>query len=92
MGQTVTAGEHSWTKIEGMTEDSRKEPHFETTFKSNLYNDEATEVDAFRALMPLSKTALFMPLLHVPLGQYKIQTGTYKGSLKSKQARCKYCA
>ncbi len=29
---------------------------------------------------------------HVPLGQYKVLSGTYKGSLKSKQARCKYCA
>jgi hypothetical protein len=29
---------------------------------------------------------------HVPLGQYKVTSGTYKGTLKSKQARCKYCA
>jgi hypothetical protein len=29
---------------------------------------------------------------HVSLGQYKVLTGTYKGSVKSKQARCKYCA
>ena len=29
---------------------------------------------------------------HVPLGQYKVLSGTYKVSLKSKQARCKYCA
>lgn len=28
---------------------------------------------------------------HVPLGQYRVTSGTYKGSLKSKQARCKYC-
>jgi hypothetical protein len=29
---------------------------------------------------------------HVPIGQYKVLSGTYKGSVKSKQARCKYCA
>ena len=29
---------------------------------------------------------------HVSMGQYRVLTGTYKGSLKSKQARCKYCA
>jgi hypothetical protein len=45
MGETMTAGEYTWTRIEGMTEDSRKEPHFETTLKSNLLNDETTEVD-----------------------------------------------
>jgi hypothetical protein len=28
---------------------------------------------------------------HVPLGQYKVISGAYKGSVKSKQARCKYC-
>ena len=28
---------------------------------------------------------------HVPIGQYKVTSGTYKGSVKSKQARCKYC-
>jgi hypothetical protein len=28
---------------------------------------------------------------HVPLGQYSVTSETYKGSLKSKQARCKYC-
>ena len=28
---------------------------------------------------------------HVPLGQYKVTSGAYKGSVKSKQARCKYC-
>ena len=28
---------------------------------------------------------------HVPLGQYKVISGTHKGAIKSKQARCKYC-
>ena len=28
---------------------------------------------------------------HVAIGLYKVKAGTYKGSLKSKQARCKYC-
>jgi hypothetical protein len=58
MGETVTAGEYRWTRVEGMLEDCRKEPHFETVFKSNLFNEDATEVDIFKALMPLSRTAL----------------------------------
>jgi hypothetical protein len=28
---------------------------------------------------------------HVAIGLYRVQAGTYKGSVKSKQARCKYC-
>ena len=28
---------------------------------------------------------------HVSMGQYRIRTGTYKGCLKNKQSRCKYC-
>jgi hypothetical protein len=28
---------------------------------------------------------------HVPLGQYRVTSGAYKGSVKSKQTRCKYC-
>jgi hypothetical protein len=58
MGETVTAGEYTWTRIEDITKDSREEPHFETTFKTNLFNELATEVDVFRALMPLSKMTL----------------------------------
>ena len=27
----------------------------------------------------------------VPLGKYRVTSGTYKGAVKSKQARCKYC-
>jgi hypothetical protein len=45
MGETVTAGEYTWKRIEGMEEDSRKEKHFSTTFKTNLFNKEATEKD-----------------------------------------------
>ena len=29
---------------------------------------------------------------HVSLGKYKVTSGTYKGSLKTKQGRCRYCA
>ena len=43
MGETVTAGEYTWKRIEGITEDVRKEPHFETTFKTNLFNDFTTD-------------------------------------------------
>ena len=28
---------------------------------------------------------------HAAIGLYKVKAGTYKDSLKSKQARCKYC-
>jgi len=28
---------------------------------------------------------------HVAIGQYKVTSGTHKGAIKSKQARCKYC-
>jgi hypothetical protein len=52
MGETVTAGEYRWTRVEGIDEDARQEPHFDTTFKTNLFNNEATEVEIFRALMP----------------------------------------
>jgi len=29
---------------------------------------------------------------HVPIGLYKVESGTYKGTLQSKQARCKFCS
>ena len=29
--------------------------------------------------------------IQISLGQYKVKDGTYKGSLKTKQKRCKYC-
>ena len=58
MGETVTAGEYRWTRVEGIDEDARQEPHFDTTFKTNLFNNEATEVEIFRALMPMSKMQL----------------------------------
>ena len=54
----MTAGEYRWTRVEGMLEDCRKEPHFDTVFKGNLFHEDATEVDIFKALMPLSRTAL----------------------------------
>jgi hypothetical protein len=59
-GETVTAGEyHQWERIEGITEDRRKEPHFDTTFKTNLFReDDAMEVDIFRAFMPLDMQQL----------------------------------
>ena len=28
---------------------------------------------------------------HVAIGQYRVTSGTHKGAIKSKQARCKYC-
>ncbi len=58
MGETVTAGEYTWKRVEGIEEDARKEPHFKTIFKTNLFNEDATEVEIFRALMPLGRDAM----------------------------------
>ena len=58
MGETVTAGIYRWKRIEGITEDQRIEPHFDTTFKTNLFNETATEVEIFRAFMPLDRDQL----------------------------------
>jgi len=93
MGETVTAGDYSWKRIEGITKDVREEPHFETTFKTNLFNDFTQEIDIFRALMPLDREQL----LHIVRenadedGDKRVTSGTHKGAIKSKQARCKYC-
>ncbi len=43
MGQTVTAGAYQWKGIEGITEDQKVEPHFDTTFKTNIFNEDALE-------------------------------------------------
>jgi hypothetical protein len=48
--ETVTAGDDRWERIEAITEDHRKEPHFDMTFKTNLFHEDAMEVDIFRAL------------------------------------------
>ncbi len=58
MRQIAHVGEYRWKRVQEITEDSRKEPHFETTFKANMLHTDATEVDVFWALMPLSKDAL----------------------------------
>jgi hypothetical protein len=58
MGQITHAGEYRWKRVQDITEDSRQEPHFETTFKANMFHTDATEVDVFWALMPLSKDSL----------------------------------
>ncbi len=41
VGETVTAGEYRWERINEITEDQREEPHFETTFKCNMFYSEA---------------------------------------------------
>ena len=58
MGKSVTIADLTWTRIEGLPEDSRTEPHQPTTFKTNLFHDGTREIDVFEALMPLSKEAL----------------------------------
>jgi hypothetical protein len=58
IGETVKAGNMTRERIEGLQTDSRQEPHFDTTFKTGLFNEETSEVDVFTALMPLSKTIL----------------------------------
>ena len=63
MGQIAHVGEYRWKRVQEITEDSRKEPHFETTFKANMFHSDATEVDVFWALMPLSKDSLLNIIL-----------------------------
>jgi hypothetical protein len=58
VGDTVQVGNMPWERIEGLDKDSRTVPHFDTKFKTHLFNDENTEADVFRALMPISKTGL----------------------------------
>ncbi len=60
MGETVKgkAGSITGLRIEGLTTDHREEPHFETSFKANMFHCEATEVEVFRALMPLDRQTL----------------------------------
>ncbi len=54
----MKAGNLTWERIEGLNKDCRTEPHFDTTFKTQLFNEDTKEVDVFLALMPLSKNAL----------------------------------
>ena len=58
VGEIVTAGDYRWERINELTEDQREEPHFETTFKCNMFHSEATEVEVFRAFMPLDRQTL----------------------------------
>jgi hypothetical protein len=58
VGDTVTVGTMTWERIEGLAEDARTVPHFDTAFKNNLFNDETREVDVFRALLPIPKSKL----------------------------------
>jgi hypothetical protein len=58
MGDIVKAGEYTWERIEQIDEDCREEAHFDTTFKTNLFNNDATEVDVFWAFMPLQRSTL----------------------------------
>ncbi len=45
MGEIVAVGEYSWERIEELTEDSREVLHFDTTFRTNLFHNEATEAE-----------------------------------------------
>ncbi len=58
IGDTVQAGNMTWKIIEGLAEDARRVPHFQTTFKTNLFHDGTIEADVFRALLPISKNDL----------------------------------
>ncbi len=54
----MTAGAYRWRRIKEITEDTRVEPHFDTTFKTIIFNDNALEIDIFRAFMPLDTDQL----------------------------------
>ncbi len=58
IGDTVQVGNMRWKRIEGLEEDARRVPHFDTTFKTNLFHEGTVEADIFKALLPLSKTQL----------------------------------
>jgi hypothetical protein len=60
MGEIVVANSARWKRIEGLPEDRRQGPHFNTHFKTNLFNDHTKELDVFEALrvMPISKDEL----------------------------------
>jgi hypothetical protein len=47
MGGSVKIADLTWTRIEGLPEDSRTEPHLPTTFKTNLFHDGTREIDVF---------------------------------------------
>jgi hypothetical protein len=48
MGESITIADLTWTRIEGLPEDVRTEPHLPTTFKTNLFNDQTREIDAYQ--------------------------------------------
>ena len=58
MVEVVTAGDLNWERVGVIVDDSRQAPHFDTTFRTNLFHNEATEADIFRAFMPLSRATL----------------------------------
>ncbi len=58
IGDTVQVGNMTWKRIEGLEEDARRVPHFDTTFKTNLFHEGTVEADVSMALLPLSKTQL----------------------------------
>ncbi len=58
MGDEVVAGFIRWKRIEGLTEDTRKEHHFDTHFKTNMFHDMTREVDVFNALLPVGREEL----------------------------------
>ena len=58
MGEEVVAGLIRWKRIEGLLEDKRTEHHFDTFFKTNIFNDMTREVDVFHALLPMGRDEL----------------------------------
>ncbi len=58
VGETVTAGEYIWERIPELTQDCREEAHFDTTFRCDMFHSEVTEVEVFRAFMPLDRETL----------------------------------
>ena len=58
MGEECVAGLIRWKRIEGLTEDTRTEHHFDTYFKTNMFHDMTREVDVFNALLPVGREEL----------------------------------
>jgi hypothetical protein len=89
MGETVTAGAYRWERIEGITVDYREEPHFDPSFNCNMFHSKATEVEVFRAFMPLDRQTLLNIINRANandenmflLANTRSRLGTIKGAL-----------
>jgi hypothetical protein len=58
VGEECVAGFVRWKRIEGLTEDTRTEHHFDTDFQTKMFHDMTREVDVFNAVLPVGREEL----------------------------------